>query len=101
MLLVSLHFDSIAERDAWIEIWRPLAAYVQAHEPHTLAFELAVADTDAGKVVVAERYRRKADFVGAHRSSAAFLAYKSAAEALPFRPRVSGQSYFESGVGFI
>jgi quinol monooxygenase YgiN len=39
----------------FIEAWRPLAAWVPANEPGTLAYEAMVADTDPLKVLVFER----------------------------------------------
>lgn len=100
MLAVNLEFESEADRDAWVEIWRPLAAHVAAAEPATLAFIMAVADTDPRRALVFERYADKAAFVEVHRMSEAYLAYKAAAAGLAAPPRVSGQSYYETGVGF-
>ena len=37
------------------DIWKPLAAYVKANEPGTVAYEVMVADTDPLKVHVFER----------------------------------------------
>ena len=39
----------------FIEAWRPLAAWVRANEPGTLAYEAMVANTDPLKVLVFER----------------------------------------------
>ncbi len=100
VLAVSLEFESEAERDAWVEIWRPLAAHVARAEPDTLAFELAIADTDPRRALVFERYVDKHAFVEIHRRSEPYLAYKAATAALERPPRVSGQSYFETNVGF-
>ena len=47
------------------------------------------------------RYLSREDFVGAHRSSAAFLRYKAQQAELPFTMEVSGQSYYESNNGFM
>lgn len=37
------------------DFWAPLAAYVKAQEPGTLAYEIMVADTDPLKIQVFER----------------------------------------------
>lgn len=55
MLAVTLKFNSLADRDAFINIWRPLAEYVQRQEPTTYSFKLLIADTDPTKVLVYER----------------------------------------------
>lgn len=38
------------------KFWAPLAAYVKAHEHGTLAYEIAIADTDPLKIQVFERW---------------------------------------------
>lgn len=55
VLAVQLKFQEESHRDAFIEVWRPLADYVQRDEPETLSFELAIADSDPCLVIVYER----------------------------------------------
>jgi len=102
VLAVRLRFRSVAERDAWIAVWRPLAEAVRRDEPRTLSFELSVSDRDPTQVLVFERYAARGDYVGLHRSTEAFQLFKSASASLPFFESIAveGESYVESGIGF-
>lgn len=56
VLSVHLRFANEAQKQHFIAVWRPLAEYVKASEPATLAFELLEADTDPCHLMVYERY---------------------------------------------
>ena len=55
LLLIQHEYKSIRDRDAFIELFKPLAKYVKQHEPETLAYELSVSDKDPHKLLVFER----------------------------------------------
>lgn len=55
MLAIQVKFESEADRDIFIDLFRPLAKYVAEHEPRTLSYELAIADTDPTLVLIHER----------------------------------------------
>lgn len=55
MLAIQVKFESEADRDIFIDLFRPLAKYVAEHEPQTLSYELAIADTDPTLVLIHER----------------------------------------------
>lgn len=55
LLLIQHDYKSIRDRDAFIELFKPLAKYVTQHEPETLAYELAISDKDPHKLLVFER----------------------------------------------
>jgi len=55
LLLIQHEYKSIRDRDAFIELFKPLAKYVTQHEPETLAYELAISDKDPHKLLVFER----------------------------------------------
>ena len=102
--------------------WAAAADWCYAHEPFLSPFagvgecegaentrrrrryhyELARSDKDPLRYLIYERYRSKADYLGAHRSSPAFLAFRPKMKALQDAGRivVSGHSYDEAGVGF-
>jgi len=102
LLVVRLAFRSADERDAWVAVWRPLAAAVRGREPRTLAFELSVSDRDPLHVVVVERYASRDDYSNVHRATPAFAEFKKRSAALPFFESIAveGDSYLETGIGF-
>ena len=55
VLCINLKFQTVPDRDEFLEIWRPLGAYVQVNEEGTLSYECLVADTDELLVLVFER----------------------------------------------
>ncbi|KAI7837541.1 hypothetical protein COHA_008628 [Chlorella ohadii] len=102
VLCVWLKFASVADRDEFIhKFWAPLAEYVKAQEHGTLAYEIAIADSDPLKIQVFERYQSKAYFTDVHQTSEPYLAFKAAQA--PWRKEhaveVTGQSYYETGIG--
>ena len=52
--------------------WAKAADYCLANEDFLFAYELAQSDQDPLRYLITERYRSKADYLGAHRSSSAF-----------------------------
>lgn len=94
VMAVQLKFNDVAQRDAYIAIWRLLAEEVRTSEPSTFSYGLSVADDDPTKVLLFERFRSRADYQS-HRGSAAFLRYKVQQAKLPFKMEVSGQGYEE------
>lgn len=101
VLAVSLRFNTVTDRDAFLAIWLPLANHVEQKEPETLGFEWLVADNDPTKVLVYERYTSKDAFLTVHRTSQPFLKFKTDQNHLPFEVEVSGQSYYETNQGFM
>lgn len=55
MLAVNLRFGNMVQKQHFLDIWRPLADYVRAAEPGTLAFEVLEADNDPCNIMVYER----------------------------------------------
>ena len=72
------------------------------NEPFLYAYEIAQSDQEPLKYLITERYRSKADYLGAHRSSSAFKTFRPRMKALQNRGDVivTGSSYQELGVGF-
>lgn len=116
--------------DAFVEVFRPLAEYVQRHEPDTVFYEMALADQKPFEVLIHERcvtacvtrcvvpfmrsvndlvqlhcgprrYSSRAAFEEVHRVSAPFLEFKRRVAALPFTVAFDGVSYEELGYGFV
>ena len=65
--------------------------------------EIAKSDKNPLHYAIIERYRSKADYVGAHRNSPAFHKFRPKMKALQEagRVQVGGNSYNELGVGFV
>lgn len=102
VLAVQLKFPSIEKRNLYMELWRPLGQYCKHHEPATLSFELSVADSDPLTLLVFERYISKDDFTNVHRKSQAYNNYKKEfTRYLQDKVNVTGQSYYESNLGFM
>ncbi|KAL4435247.1 hypothetical protein ABPG77_001929 [Micractinium sp. CCAP 211/92] len=101
VLCVYLKFQNVEDRDEFIAVWKPLAEWVRANEAGTLGYEAMIADTDPLKVMVFERYISKEYFNDVHRTSQPYLAFKEqqASWRADHAVEVSGQSYFETGVG--
>ena len=101
-MTVNLTFINEADRDKYIEVWRPLADYVAKNESRALAFEFCIGRKDPCKVLIFERYISKEDYLDVHKSSPAYLEYKAAEGALGKRGPIisSGTSYLESNIGY-
>ena len=72
VLNVGLSFRSQGVADGFIKEWGKAADYCMANEDFLFAYELAQSDQDPLRYLITERYRSKADYLGAHRSSSAF-----------------------------
>ena len=102
VLNVGLQFRSQAVADGFVKEWGKAAAYCLRNEAFLFAYEIAQSDQDPLKYLITERYRSKADYLGAHRSSSAFKEFRPGMKALQTSGEVvvTGSSYTELGVGF-
>uniref|UniRef100_A0A383VP24 ABM domain-containing protein n=1 Tax=Tetradesmus obliquus TaxID=3088 RepID=A0A383VP24_TETOB len=101
VLAVNLRFQNELQKLHFLAIWQPLAEYVKAAEPVALAFEVLQADNDPCNIMVYERYVSREAYEGTHRTSPAFLHFKTAMAALPFKVELVGQSFLETNIGFM
>ena len=102
---VTITFSSPEDKAHFKELFRPLAQYVQDFEPDTLSYILSESDKDPLRVSILERYRDKNQaFLETHRSSPAFVAFKSKMGAMVEAKKITlvdGHSYLEqAGLGF-
>ena len=102
ILTVNLQFTTHGVANALVREWTRAAEYCLANENFLFAYEMAQSDQDPLRYMVIERYRSKADYLGAHRSSTAFKEFRPKMKELQTRGDVvvSGASYNELGVGF-
>jgi hypothetical protein len=102
VLSVTLDFTDESSAHELLGAWRAAADWCYVNEPFLYAYEIAQSDKDPLHYVIIERYRSKADYVGAHRSSPAFRTFRPRMRALQDKGRVKvgGSSFIELGVGF-
>ena len=100
-LVVKITMSDAAKVEELKRIFQPLAAYIAAHEPTTLAYSLLLSDKDPLVVTIFERYADKEKaFLEIHRSSAEFKVFREALTAL--NPTIDGHSFYEDdGDGFM
>jgi quinol monooxygenase YgiN len=102
-LLVTLQFQDADALRTFQAAFAPLAQYVRANEPDTLAYEALLSDKDPLQVLVLERYRNKEHaYLQVHKSSAPFLQFRPQLAKLQDEGKVtlSGHSYTDSQIGF-
>lgn len=101
VLDIQFTFANTKDRDKFVELWRPLAKHVREKEPGTLSYELSVADSDPTKVLVFERYNSKDDYHH-HKASKPFDEFhtKLRESGISWVSK-QGQSFMESGVGYM
>ena len=102
VLAVTLQFRDEATVQALLPAWAAAADWCIEHEPFLFMYEMAHSDQDPLRYTVIERYRSKADYIGAHRHSPAFKAFRPKMKALQDSGAVvvTGGSYLETGLGF-
>ena len=103
-LFVTLKFTQLQDKEEFLVLVRPLADYIRREEPTTLAFDVICHDADPLQVMLVERYQEKATaFLQIHKSSPHFLNYRPKLQQMQNDGRVivSGNSYLDSGIGFI
>jgi len=103
-LLVTATFDSVGNKEQFLEDIKPVAEFVQSSEPDTLSYEVLLSDKDPLQVLIVERYKDKENaYLKVHKSSAPFLAFRKKLQAMQDNGHVqiSGHSYLDSGVGFV
>jgi len=102
LLIVTLHFPEPSRSAALLEAWRAAADYCIEREPFLYAYEVAQSDKDPRNYTILERYRSKHDYLGAHRKSSAFAAFRPQMRAMQKEGAVlvGGSSYVETGIGF-
>ena len=103
VLTVGLRFADEAAAKELLSAWSEAAAYCLRNEPFLYSYQMARSDKDSLSYVIIERYRDKADYLGAHRHSPAFKAFRPRMRALQDSGKVvvSGDSYNEIELGFM
>lgn len=100
VLLVTLIFESEADKNKFKLLFGPMAHYVRTNEPGTLSYELADDDKDPTQVIIIERYSNKSAYLDVHKTSKEFLEFRDQFANFA-NLKISGHSYLESNIGYI
>lgn len=104
-LLVTLTFAAPEHKATFLADFAPLAQYVQDSErATTTSYTVLYSDQDPLRVLILERYMDKESaFLQIHKTSAAFLEFRPKLKALETAGFVTiqGESFLDSGVGFV
>lgn len=111
VLLVNMKFVSIIHRDKFLTLIEPVCKDVRANEGPdrgssrtTLSYQVAISDKDPLLVVVMERYNDKDNgYLTVHRSGKEFLKFREQLKGMQSDGHVEimGESYLETGLGFV
>ena len=102
VLAVSMTFTTQDDAKKVLDAWQSAAEYCLHNEPFLYAYEMAQSDKNPLMYTIIERYRSKEDYLGPHRASKAFHAFRPVMRELQEGGRVvvTGESYNELGIGF-
>ena len=102
-LTVTLRFKTLADKEAFLAIFEPVAKYVEEKEPTTLSYIISESDKDPRQLFILERYTCKDSYLKVHKTSKQFLHFREQLLIMQNKGRVAidGQSYIENNVGYI
>jgi quinol monooxygenase YgiN len=101
ILEIRIIFKYEKDLDKFVKLWAPTADYCFKNEPNLLAYHISKSDKDPKQLLVFERFRSRGDYVGAHRSSGSFFAFKAALAKAGLQYTMDGHSYNETEYGFM
>ena len=109
VLLVNMKFATLAHRDTFLQLIEPVCKDVHSNEGRgssgtTLSYQVAISDKDPLSVVVMERYADKEyGYLTVHKSGKEFLKFRKVLQGMQERGDVtiSGESYIETGLGYV
>eukprot|EP01032_Pedospumella_encystans_P008274 gene8274-9840_t len=79
-----------------------LAIYVRDHEPKTISYELLQSDKEPLQIFILERYLDKSAYLDIHKQSKEFISFRAKFQKMIERgAKIDGDSYLETGVGFV
>ncbi len=103
VLGVSVKFQTIADKDNFKELIRPVADFVSKYELNTISYEVMESDKEPTQIYILERYKTKFDYLEVHRKGEAFLVFRGKFQELiaSGKATLDGHSYIESNIGFV
>mmetsp|Transcript_21465 Transcript_21465/g.35926 ORF Transcript_21465/g.35926 Transcript_21465/m.35926 type:complete len:150 (+) Transcript_21465:74-523(+) len=99
---VKVTFPSLEDKLKFHEEFIPLSEYVRQKEFTTVSYEVLQSDKDRLQIYILERYTDKNAYLDIHKKSKEFLAFRAKfQELIDEGAKVDGDSYMETGIGFI
>lgn len=99
---VKVIFPNDSDKIRFESEFEKIAAYVRTSELNTISYELLRSDKQPLQIYILERYRSKDDYLEVHKKSKPFIAFREKFQQMIERGAVvDGDSYQESGIGFI
>jgi quinol monooxygenase YgiN len=99
---VTITFPKREDKELFVDLFKPLARYVEDFELGTLSYQLLQSDSDPLRVHVMERYKDKEYFLNVHRNSSEFKYFRAELQKLYDKgAKADGNSFVETGIGFL
>lgn len=100
---VKVVFPSEDDKHTFRTDFENLAKFVREFEPQTLSYELLQSDKDPLHMYILERYKDKRAYLDIHKQSKPFLEFRARFQKMIEEKGVlvDGQSYLETGIGFL
>lgn len=99
LLLVTLDFETVDDKQTFIDLFISMAEYVKQYESTTLSYEAAENDKNSKQIMIIERYIDKNSYLNIHKKSKEFIEFRQQLSTL--NVKISGNSYVESNIGFM
>lgn len=100
-LAITIKFNTIEDKQKFIEIFDPYAKYVARVEPETISYELSESDKSPLQIFLVERYINKNAYLEIHRKTETFIRFRAKLTELASTMTMDGHSYIESNIGFM
>lgn len=100
---VKVSFTSEDDKLTFQSDFSKLAEFVRDFEPQTLSYELLQSDKDPLHIYIMERYKNKKAYLEIHKQSKEFIEFRARFQKMIESKSVivDGQSYVETGIGFV
>jgi quinol monooxygenase YgiN len=101
LLAITIKFNTVEDKQKFIEIFDPYAKYIATVEPGTISYELSESDKSPLQIFLIERYVNKNAYLEIHRKTETFINFRAKLTDLSATMTMDGHSYIESNVGFM
>lgn len=98
---ITIKFNTVQDKQNFVDIFGPYAKYVAAGETETISYELLESDKSPLQIFLVERYINKEAYLNIHRKTDEFIAFRAKLTELGATMSMDGHSYIESNLGFI
>lgn len=103
VLGVTVKFVAKEDKEEFLVAFKPLAEHISKFEKTTVSYELMDSDKDHLQLYILERYVDKQAYLEIHKKTPEFLSFREKVATLQREKGVTldGNSYIESGIGFV